>query len=150
MNEEFTELVNETRELLEEGRPKVESTTPDPKYTDTNEKWVYIGPPEPWYKRFLWTTLGQTLKIIFSLEGWWRICEMLAALNEVNFDVSQRPGDPYKTITVYHRVTRSRVVLRGDANVDILSYRHLKLDGVVILENCSDACDADPTLLFGK
>lgn len=149
MSEEFTNLVKQTQELLK-AEQQTPETSVDSAQADSNEKWVYIGPPQPWYKRFAFKTLVSAIKTFLSPEGWWRLCELLAALNEVNIEVSQRPQDPYKTITVYHRVTRSRVVLRGDANVDITSYRHLKLDGVVILENCSDACDADPTLLFGK
>jgi hypothetical protein len=148
MSEEFDQLVSATKELLD--KPNVSSGADEAVCPSSNEKWVYIGPPEPWYKRFAFKTLLGAVKALLTPEGWWRLCEALNALNEVNIAVSQRDADPYKTVTVYHKVTRSRIVLRGDANVDITSYRHLKLDGVVILENCSDACDADPTLLFGK
>lgn len=150
------ELIEETQAYLEQTpcenicQHNTQKPAQEAPYTDKNVKWVYVGPPDPWYKRFKASTLLKALKIVLTPEGWWRGVELLAALSEVNLEVHKRPQDPYNTVMVYHRVTRSRVVLRGDGNVDVHANRHLKLDAVVLLQQCSDETDADPTKLFGQ
>ena len=109
-----------------------------------NVVWVELGAPEPWRQRFRWDVLRRAARILFTPEGWYRVAEFLAAQTEVNWQTTQSEDRPYADVTLHHRVTRSYIEFAGHGNLNLRSYRHLRTDGVLTLNNCSDEFDANP------
>jgi hypothetical protein len=115
-----------------------------------NVQLVYIGLAESWKERFSKNLLINTLRSFLSLEFWWRLVEVANAISYFNVSVSKRPNDKFSTISLYHKDTRSRIVLRGDGNVDIHSNRHVYINGVLALIQCSEQLDENPVQLWEK
>ncbi len=80
----------------------------------------------------------RALRSLLSLKSLWSLLNGLVALTLLDIRV-----DLDNNVSVTYRDTGTRTVFRSDGNLDQISHRHLRLDGVFILENCSERVDKE-------